>query len=132
MDRERVTTGTEWEPRVGYSRAVRVGNRILVSGTTATDEDGDPVEPGDPAAQARRALGTVVDAIDAAGGAREHVVRTRLYVTEADDLEAVGEVHREFFGDVRPASTMVEVSGLIGPAYVVEIEAEAVVPDGEN
>jgi enamine deaminase RidA (YjgF/YER057c/UK114 family) len=132
MERKRVTTGTEWEPRVGYSRAVRIGDRILVSGTTATDEDGDPVAPGDPAAQMRRALETVVDAIEAAGGTREHVVRTRLYVTDADDWEAVGEVHREFFGDVRPASTMVEVSGLLGPEYVVEIEAEAVVPDGEN
>ena len=92
MDRERVTTGTEWELRVGYSRAVRVGDRILVSGTTATDEDGDPVAPGDPAAQARRALEIVVEAIDAAGGAREHVVRTRLYVTDADDWETIGEV----------------------------------------
>ena len=85
MDRERVATGTEWEPRVGYSRAVRAGDRILVSGTTATDEDGKPVAPGDPATQTRRALETVVDAIDAAGGSREHVVRTRLYVTDADD-----------------------------------------------
>jgi enamine deaminase RidA (YjgF/YER057c/UK114 family) len=132
MDRERVTTGTEWEPRVGYSRAVRVDDRIIVSGTTATDEDGDPVAPGEPAAQTRRALETVVEAIEAAGGAGEHVVRTRLYVTDADDWAAVGEVHREFFGDVRPAATMVEVSRLIGPEYVVEVEAEAVVPDGEN
>ncbi|PSP47308.1 hypothetical protein BRC75_10125, partial [Halobacteriales archaeon QH_7_69_31] len=116
----------------GYARAVRVGDRILVSGTTATDDEGEPVAPGDPAAQTRRALETVVDAIEAAGGTREDMVRTRLYVTDADDWETIGEVHREFFGGVRPASTMVEVSGLIGPAYVVEIEAEAVVPDGEN
>lgn len=127
MDRQHVTTGTEWEPRVGYSRAVRVGDRILVSGTTATDEDGNPVAPGDPEAQTRRALGIVVDAIEEADGAREDVVRTRMYVTDADDWEAVGEVHREFFGDVRPAATMVEVSGLVGPEYVVEVEAEAVV-----
>jgi len=129
MDRTRVTTGTEWEPRVGYSRAVRVGDRILVSGTTATDEHGDPVAPGDPAVQTRQAIETVIDAIEAAGGSRTDVVRTRLYVTDADDWETVGEVHGEFFDDVRPASSMVEVSSLIEPEYVVEVEAEAVVPD---
>lgn len=127
MERNRVSTGTEWEPKVGYSRAVAVGNRILVSGTTATDEDGDPVAPGDPERQTRRALEIVVDAIEDAGGRREDVVRTRMYVVDADDWETVGEVHGEFFGDVRPASTMVEVSSLIGPEYVVEVEAEAVV-----
>lgn len=127
MERQRVSTGTEWEPRVGYSRAVRVGDRILVSGTTATDEDGDPVAPGDPGAQTRRALEIVVDAVEEAGGRREDVVRTRMFVTDADDWETVGEVHGEFFDDVRPASTMVEVSGLVGPEYVVEVEAEAVV-----
>lgn len=129
MERQRVSTGTEWEPRVGYSRALRVGDRILVSGTTATDEDGDPVAPGDPEAQTRRALEIVVDAIEEAGGRREDVVRTRMYVTDADDWESVGDVHGEFFGDLRPASTMVEVSSLIGPEYVVEIEAEAVVEE---
>ena len=128
MDRERVSTGTEWESRVGYSRAVRVGDRILVSWTTATDEHGDPVAPGDPEAQTRRALEIVVEAIEAAGGSREDVVRTRLYVTHVDDWEVVGDVHGEFFGDVEPAATMVEVSGLIGPEYVVEVEAEAVLP----
>jgi enamine deaminase RidA (YjgF/YER057c/UK114 family) len=127
MERSRISTGTEWEPKVGYSRAVAVGNRILVSGTTATDEDGDPVAPGDPERQTRRALEIVVDAIEDAGGRREDVVRTRIYVVDADDWETVGEVHGEFFGDVRPASTMVEVSSLIGPEYVVEVEAEAVV-----
>ncbi|QLD89759.1 RidA family protein [Natronomonas salina] len=127
MERQRVTTGTEWEPHVGYSRAVRVGDRILVSGTTATDDDGNPVAPGDPEAQTRRALDIVVDAIEEAGGAREDVVRTRMYVTDADDWEAVGEVHGEFFGDVRPAATLVEVSSLVEPEYVVEVEAEAVV-----
>ncbi|WP_254839334.1 RidA family protein [Natronomonas marina] len=129
MDRRRVSTGTEWEPRVGYSRAVRVGDRILVSGTTATDAEGNPVAPGDPEVQTRRALETVVEAIEEAGGRREDVVRTRMYVTDADDWEIVGDVHGEFFGDVRPAASMVEVSGLIGPEYVVEIEAEAVVPE---
>ena len=128
MDRRRVATGTEWESTVGYSRAVRAGDRILVAGTTATDDDGDPVAPGDPEIQTRHALETVVEAVRKAGGRREHVVRTRIYVTNADDWEVVGEVHGEFFGDVRPASSMIEVSSLIGPEYVVEIEAEAVVP----
>jgi enamine deaminase RidA (YjgF/YER057c/UK114 family) len=108
MERKRVSTGTEWEPKVGYSRALRVNGRILVSGTTATDENGDPVEPGNPEIQTRHALETVVD---------------------ADDWETIGEVHGEFFGDVRPVSTMVEVSSLIGPEYVVEVEAEAVVSE---
>lgn len=127
MDRNRVTTGTEWEPRVGYSRAIRVGDRVLVSGTTATDEDGNPVAPGDPELQARHAIETVIDALEAAAGSRTDVVRTRLYVTDAEDQETVGDVHGEFFDDVRPASSMVEVSSLIGPKYVVEVEAEAVV-----
>lgn len=131
MERSRVSTGTEWEPRVGYSRAVRVGDRVLVSGTTATDDDGDPVAPGDPEAQTRRALEIVVDAIEDVGGDRTDVVRTRMYVTDADDWETVGEVHGEFFEDVRPAATMVEVSRLVGPEYVVEIEAEAVVSADE-
>jgi enamine deaminase RidA (YjgF/YER057c/UK114 family) len=129
MERKRVSTGTEWEPKVGYSRALRVNGRILVSGTTATDENGDPVEPGNPEIQTRHALETVVDAIEDAGGHREDVVRTRMYVVDADDWETIGEVHGEFFGDVRPVSTMVEVSSLIGPEYVVEVEAEAVVSE---
>jgi enamine deaminase RidA (YjgF/YER057c/UK114 family) len=128
MERQRVSTGTEWEPKVGYSRAVRVGDRVLVSGTTATDDEGDPIAPGDPGVQTRRALEMVVDAVEEAGGCRADVVRTRMYVTDADDWEEVGAVHAEFFGGVRPAATMVEVSGLVGPEYVVEIEAEAVVP----
>ena len=128
MERQRVSTGTEWEPKVGYSRAVRVGDRVLVSGTTATDDEGDPIAPGDPGVQTRRALETVVAAVEEAGGRRADVVRTRMYVTDADDWEEVGAVHAEFFGGVRPAATMVEVSGLVGPEYVVEIEAEAVVP----
>jgi enamine deaminase RidA (YjgF/YER057c/UK114 family) len=129
MDRRHVSTGTEWEPKVGYSRAVRVGNRVLVSGTTATDEKGNPVAPGDSEVQTRRALEIIRDALAEADADLDHVVRTRMYVTDADDWETIGEVHREFFGDVRPAATMVEVSGLIGPEYVVEIEAEAVLPE---
>lgn len=132
MERERVSTGTEWEPRVGYSRAVRVGDRVLVSGTTATDEDGEPVHPGDPYAQAAHAIGIVGEALDAAGADLSDVVRTRLYVADADDWEAVGDAHAEAFGDVRPASTLVEVSALVGPEYLVEIEAEAVIADGDD
>ena len=128
MERQRVSTGTEWEPKVGYSRAVRVGDRVLVSGTTATDDEGDPIAPGDPGVQTRCALETVVDAVEEAGGRRADVVRTRMYVTNANYWEEIGAVHAEFFGGVRPAATMVEVSDLVGPEYVVEIEAEAVVP----
>jgi enamine deaminase RidA (YjgF/YER057c/UK114 family) len=127
MERRRVSTDTEWEPRVGYSRAVRVGNRVLVSGTTATDADGEPVHQGDPHAQATRAIEIVEEALAEAGAGLSDVVRTRLYVADADDWEAVGDAHAEAFGDVRPASTMVEVARLIGPEYLVEIEAEAVV-----
>lgn len=130
MERRRVSSGTEWEPRVGYSRAVRVGDRVLVSGTTATDDDGDVVAPGDPVAQTRRALENVVDALDEAEATVDDVVRTRLFLTDAGQWEAVGEVHREFFGDVRPASTMVEISRLVDPDLVVEVEAEAVVGSG--
>jgi enamine deaminase RidA (YjgF/YER057c/UK114 family) len=132
MDRRRISTGTEWEPRVGYSRAVRVGDRVLVSGTTATDEDGEPVHPGDPYAQAAHAIEIVEEALDAAGASLADVVRTRMYVADADDWGAVGDAHAEAFGDVRPAATMVEVSRLIGPEYLVEIEAEAVIGGGDG
>jgi len=111
---------------------LRVGDRVPVSGTTAIDEAGDPVAPGEPAAQTPLALATAVAAVESAGGARKHVVRTRLYVTGVDDWATIGEVHGEFFGDGRPAATMVELSGLIGPEYVVEIEAEAGLPDGDE
>ena len=126
MERQRIGSGTEWESRVGYSRAVRVGDRVLVSGTTATDADGDVVG-GTPAEQTRRALSNVERALEEAGASLADVVRTRLYVTDIDDWEAIGEVHGEFFGEVRPAATMVEVSGLIDPELVVEVECEAVV-----
>ena len=86
MERQRVSTGTEWEPKVGYSRAVRVGDRVLVSGTTATDDEGDPIAPGDPGVQTRRALQMVADAVEEAGGRRADIVRTRMYVTDADVL----------------------------------------------
>ena len=126
MERQRVASGTEWEGRVGYSRAVRVGDRVLVSGTTATDEQGDVVG-GTPAEQTRRALSNVDRALDEAGASLDDVVRTRIYVTDIDDWESIGEVHGEFFGDARPAATMVEVSALIEPELCVEVECEAVV-----
>jgi enamine deaminase RidA (YjgF/YER057c/UK114 family) len=127
MHRKRISSGTEWEERVGYSRAVRVGDRVHVSGTTATDDAGDIVGAGDPAAQTRQALANVEAALERAGAGIEDVVRTRLFVTDIDDWEAIGEVHGEVFGDVRPATTMVEVARLIDPALVVEVEADAVV-----
>jgi enamine deaminase RidA (YjgF/YER057c/UK114 family) len=129
MRREAHSTGTEWEPRVGYSRAVRVGDEIHVSGTTATDEDGSVVGIGDVSAQATKAFENVVTALEALGGRVEDVVRTRMYVTDIEQWEAVGDAHGDFFRDapVHPASTMVEVSRLIDPDLLVEVEADAVV-----
>jgi enamine deaminase RidA (YjgF/YER057c/UK114 family) len=132
MDRRTVSSGTEWEPRVGYSRATRVGDRICVSGTTATDDAGEVVAVGDPSGQARRAMENVVAAVEAAGGSVGDVVRTRMYVVDIDDWDAVGRAHAEAFGDVRPATTMVEVSRLIDPDLLVEVEAEAVVGGGDG
>jgi enamine deaminase RidA (YjgF/YER057c/UK114 family) len=129
MDRRRVSTGTEWEPRVGYSRAVRAGPHVHVSGTTATDDDGDVVGHDDPYEQARQSLANVESALSAAGASLADVVRTRIYVTDVDDWEAVADAHAEVFGDVRPASTLVEVSGLVAPELLVEVEATAVVDD---
>jgi enamine deaminase RidA (YjgF/YER057c/UK114 family) len=126
MERQRIASGTEWEGRVGYSRAVRVGDRVLVSGTTATDADGDVVG-GTPAEQTRRALENVERALAEAGASLADVVRTRLYVTDIDGWEAIGEVHGEFFGEARPTATMVEVSALVDPDLCVEVECEAVV-----
>jgi len=130
MERRTLSSGTEWEPRVGYSRAVRVGDRISVSGTTATDDAGEVVAVGDPHGQAKRAMENAVDAVEAAGGAVGDVVRTRLYVVDIDDWEAIGRAHADVFGAVRPATTMVEVSRLIEPELLVEVEVEAVVGSG--
>jgi enamine deaminase RidA (YjgF/YER057c/UK114 family) len=125
--RQNISSGTKWEPIVGYSRAVRVGNIVHVSGTTATDEKGEVVGPNDPYAQSKYALQKIERALKEAGASMNDVVRTRIYVTDASMWQEVGRAHQEFFGNVRPANTMVEVSALIGDEYLVEIEAEAII-----
>ncbi len=126
MNRERYSSGTAWEPVVGYSRAIRVGDRVLVSGTTATLADGSIDGPGDPARQTRRCLANIETALVALGSSLSEVVRTRIYVTDIAAWEIVGRVHGEAFVGIRPVTSMVEVSRLIGDDILVEIEAEAV------
>jgi enamine deaminase RidA (YjgF/YER057c/UK114 family) len=128
MDRQLISSGAPWEATVGYSRAVRVGPFVQVAGTTAVRSDGG-VDSTDAYEQARQTLNRILAALAEAGAGPEHVVRTRIYVTDIADADAVGRAHGEIFAAFRPAATMVEVSGLITPDLKVEIEADAIIPD---
>ena len=125
--RKNISSGAKWESVVGYSRAVRIGNTIEVAGTCAVDIDGMPFSPGDPYQQTLRILEIIRGAIEQLGGSLQDVIRTRIYVTHIEHWAEIGEAHGEVFGDIRPVTTMVEVSSLISGEYLVEIEATAIV-----
>jgi enamine deaminase RidA (YjgF/YER057c/UK114 family) len=124
-ERKLISSGSPWEPEVGYSRAVRVGNRIYVAGTTASDENGNVIAPGDAYGQAKYALDRIARALAEAGASMAHVVRTRMFVTDISRWQEYGRAHGEFFRDVRPAASMIEVKALIAPGLLIEIEVDA-------
>ncbi len=125
--RQLISSGSPFEPRIGFSRAVRVGNTVMVSGTAPIGPDGKTVGIGDAAAQARRCFEIIGAALQKAGASFAEIVRTRMFITDVQDWEAIGKVHGEFFREVRPASTVVKVAGLLDPDWLVEIEADAVI-----
>lgn len=129
MERRLVSSGTKWEPGVGYSRAVRVGPHIHVSGTTATDDEGNIVGEGDVYQQTLKALSNIETALEEVDASLADVVRTRMFVTDIDQWETIGDAHAEMFGDIRPATSMVEMNRLITPELLIEIEATAIVTD---
>lgn len=130
--RRNISSGAPWEAVVGYSRAVRIGRQIFVAGTTAVDADGQVHGGADPAAQTRYILGKIERALHEAGARLSDVVRTRLFVTDIQQWEAIGRAHGEFFADIRPAATMVQVAALIDPALLVEIEVDALLQDANS
>ncbi|MDE2260278.1 MAG: RidA family protein [Betaproteobacteria bacterium] len=129
MKRENISSGSPWEPIIGYSRAVKVGNHVAISGTTGTGTDGKLVGHGDPEAQTIQALKNLETALIRAGASLKHVVRTRMFVTQIDQWEKIARAHGQVFGEIRPTTTLVEVKRLIDPDMLIEIEADAIISD---